>query len=229
MSRIHFTFKRQCPLNYISHLDTLRLFHRALRRSSLPLAYSQGYSPHPKFNLAVPLPLGVTAEDEHGELYFKTIVSPQQFIAALRTQLPTELELSSAAKVNLDVPALPAQVTAVLYRATLTDNTVHSVYPDQLQAALDRLMSEVEILVERKNKKKQIHFVNIRPSILDLQLNHNANQLLQISMKLAAGSQGGASPGIVLEKIMNRYGTSASPVYNWSLHREKIYFGEHTD
>ncbi|MGM0653222.1 MAG: TIGR03936 family radical SAM-associated protein, partial [Bacillota bacterium] len=70
MERLSFSFARKIELAYISHLDMMRLLLRALHRSGLPLAYSQGYNPHPRLTLALPLPLGVTASEEFGEVFF---------------------------------------------------------------------------------------------------------------------------------------------------------------
>ena len=64
MQRLRVTFSRGEELKYLSHLDVMRLWERALRRADLPLAYSQGFSPHAKISIAAPLPLGVTGERE---------------------------------------------------------------------------------------------------------------------------------------------------------------------
>ena len=64
MQRIRISFSRGEKVKYISHLDLMRLWERALRRASIPIAYSQGFSPHPKISIAAPLPIGVTSDGE---------------------------------------------------------------------------------------------------------------------------------------------------------------------
>jgi radical SAM-linked protein len=61
MQRLRITFARGKELKYISHLDLMRLWQRALRRADIPLAYSQGFSPHPRLSIAAPLAIGVTS------------------------------------------------------------------------------------------------------------------------------------------------------------------------
>ena len=64
MQRLRIRFRRGPELKYISHLDIMRLWHRALQRAGISLAYSQGFNPHPKISLAAPLALGITSEAE---------------------------------------------------------------------------------------------------------------------------------------------------------------------
>ncbi|MFQ5886684.1 MAG: TIGR03936 family radical SAM-associated protein, partial [Anaerolineae bacterium] len=56
--RIRITFSKGEEIQYISHLDMMRLWKRTLRRANLPLAYSKGFNPQPKISIAAPLPVG---------------------------------------------------------------------------------------------------------------------------------------------------------------------------
>ena len=62
--RIRITFAKQGPLRYTGHLDLHKLWERAARRAELPLAYSQGFHPQPKMNIAAALPLGFSSRCE---------------------------------------------------------------------------------------------------------------------------------------------------------------------
>ena len=64
MQRLRIKFRRGAEVKYISHLDIMRLWQRALNRAGIALAYSEGFHPHPKISLAVPLAVGVTSEAE---------------------------------------------------------------------------------------------------------------------------------------------------------------------
>lgn len=69
MANIHVTFTKLDALQYISHLDLQRAIHRMLVRSGLPIAYSEGFNPHPKLNIA--LPLSIYQEGERELFEFK--------------------------------------------------------------------------------------------------------------------------------------------------------------
>ena len=64
MQRLRIRFSRGEEIKYISHLDIMRMWERVLRRAELPLAYSEGFSHHPRISLAVPLAIGVTSDAE---------------------------------------------------------------------------------------------------------------------------------------------------------------------
>ena len=223
MSRIRFSFARKIELAYVSHLDQVRLFLRALSRSRLPIAYSQGFNPHPRLILALPLPLGVTADEEYGEIFFSEEILPEQFLSALKVQMPAAIELTGAVVVDPGAPSLASLVGAALYRAALRADHAGLVDQPALQAALDRLLAKDEILMQRKSKKNKITYTNVRPFILEAALETNRAGLFTINMLLQAGSQGGVSPAFLLEQIEAETGSSVFHAYEWRLHRERLY------
>ncbi len=110
MQRLRLTFSRGEELKYISHLDLMRLWQRALRRAHIPLAYSQGFSPHPKLSLAAPLAIGVTSSGELMDIFLDHRVSPHFFINAVSKQLPPGIDISEVIEVGLGLPSLQSQV-----------------------------------------------------------------------------------------------------------------------
>lgn len=223
MNRIRFSFARKIELAYISHLDQVRLFLRALSRSGLPVAYSQGFNPHPRLILALPLPLGVTAAEEYGEIFFSEDVLPEKFLSALKVQMPAAIELTGAVVADLEAPSLASLVGAALYRAALRVGHAGIVDQPALNAALDRLLTRDEILMQRKAKKNKITYTNVRPFILEAALETEQAGHLNIKMLLQAGSQGGVSPAYILEQIEAEMGSSVIHSYEWRLHRERLY------
>ncbi|MCM8757608.1 MAG: TIGR03936 family radical SAM-associated protein [Candidatus Omnitrophica bacterium] len=75
-------------MKYISHLDLMRLFIRAMRRAELPLKYTQGFNPHPKFKIKRALKLGVESENEEAEVILNDFLEPEEFKKRLQEQLP---------------------------------------------------------------------------------------------------------------------------------------------
>jgi radical SAM-linked protein len=80
-------------MRYISHLDLMRLFMRAMRRADLPLKLSEGFSPHPKLSLKRALKLGLESEHEEAAIALRLPVSPQDFKNKLQLQLPEGINL----------------------------------------------------------------------------------------------------------------------------------------
>ena len=80
-------------MRYISHLDLMRLFVRAMRRAELPLKLSQGFSPHPKLSLKRALKLGVESQEEEAAILLNFPVTPDNFKDRLQKQLPEGIEI----------------------------------------------------------------------------------------------------------------------------------------
>ncbi len=227
MTRLRFSFARLEDLKYLSHLDMMRLFQRALRRSGLPLAYSQGFNPHLRFNLALPLPLGVTGNEEFGELYLEDTVSPPILLKALKPHLPGGLELIDAYNTHASAPSLPSQVHAALYSATpdTVEGEIKETY--HYKAALERLLAKREIMVSRTRKKGKTVSTNVRPYIIEANISdvHDGEKdfALRLEMLLKAGSEGGVAPAFVTGKVEEELGAVLPRRLFWRLHRIRLY------
>jgi radical SAM-linked protein len=93
MYRVSFNFSKTGLMRYISHLDLMRLFMRAMRRAELPLKMSEGFSPHPKLSFKRALKLGVESQQEEASVVLKFPVTPEDFKNRLQKQLPEGIEV----------------------------------------------------------------------------------------------------------------------------------------
>jgi radical SAM-linked protein len=117
--RVRITFSKQGALRYIGHLDLHKLLERSIRRARLPLAYSQGYHPQPKLNLAAALPLGFSSRAEVMDIWLKEEV--EDVVSALQANVPPGLTILSAAQVDEREPSLQTQVIAAEYQVEITE------------------------------------------------------------------------------------------------------------
>jgi len=109
--RIRVWFRKGERVRYISHLDVLRFWERAIRRAGLPLAYSQGFTPHPKLAFASPLPLGFVGESEIMDVTLEERMDIDLFRVRLANETSEDLRLVAAAEVALGAPAPQACLT----------------------------------------------------------------------------------------------------------------------
>ena len=93
MYRVSFNFSKTGQMRFISHLDLMRLFMRAMRRAELPLKMSEGFSPHPKLSFKRALKLGVESQREEASIVLRFPVTPEDFKDRLQKQLPEGIEL----------------------------------------------------------------------------------------------------------------------------------------
>jgi len=96
MFKINFIFAKKGPMRYISHLDLMRLFVRAMRRAGLPLKITEGFSPHPKLSLKRALKLGVESDSEEASILLTQDLSSENFINQLQMQLPEGITIINA-------------------------------------------------------------------------------------------------------------------------------------
>jgi radical SAM-linked protein len=96
MYKIEFIFSKNGAMRFISHLDLMRLFMRAMRRADLPLKISEGFSPHPKFSIKRALKLGLESENEEATVVLKEFVKAEEFKTRLEVQLPEGIRVKEA-------------------------------------------------------------------------------------------------------------------------------------
>jgi hypothetical protein len=93
VQRLRIHYAKRGRLRFSSHRDFQRAFERALRRSRVPMAYSAGFSPHPKVSYAGAAATGVASEAEYLEIALTERVDPVELRTALDTSLPPGLDV----------------------------------------------------------------------------------------------------------------------------------------
>ncbi|MCX7927110.1 MAG: TIGR03936 family radical SAM-associated protein [Candidatus Omnitrophica bacterium] len=93
---IEFKFCKCKKMRFISHLDLMRLFMRALRRAMIPVMITQGFNPHPKLSLKRALKLGIESDNEIGQVILKEPLSAEEFIRRINAVLPDGVRVISA-------------------------------------------------------------------------------------------------------------------------------------
>jgi radical SAM-linked protein len=96
MVKMSFSFTKRGAMRFISHLDLMRLFMRALRRAQIPLKMTQGFSPHPKLSIRRALKLGVESDQEDASIVLAEGLEPVEFRKRLNEQLPEGIEVKDA-------------------------------------------------------------------------------------------------------------------------------------
>ena len=119
--RIRITFSKQGALRYTGHLDLHKLWERAARRAELPLAYSQGFHPQPKMNLASALPLGFSSRCEMLDMRLEREIALDGLPERLNNTLPTGIQVLSVEQVEERAPALQTQVVSAEYEVRMID------------------------------------------------------------------------------------------------------------
>jgi radical SAM-linked protein len=194
MNRLRVRFKREDSVKFISHLDIIRLWHRALRRAGIDLAYSEGFNPHPRISLAAPLALGITSDAELMDIFINRHISPHSFTALVGRQLPPGIEIMQVCLVALTLPALQSQVRFAEYMVDVGGEA------GEVAAAITSLLAR-ESLPWQHQRDTGIRSYDLRPLIDDLWLGgwHNGSGV--IGMRLRCGSNGSGRPEQVVRAL----------------------------
>lgn len=191
--RIRITFSKQGALRYTGQLDLHKLWERAARRAELPLAYSQGFHPQPKINIAAALPLGFSSRCEVMDMKLEQEIPLEGLREKLQGTLPTGIQVLNVESAEERAPALQTQVVAAEYEITLTE----SVEGSELKRKLDSVMESESIMRERRGKK-----YDLRPLIEELSpLPAGREAGMKVFMRLAAREGATGRPEEVLDVL----------------------------
>ena len=156
-------FGKQPRLRFISHLDLQRFFQRALNRTGLPIAWTQGFNPHPILSFGSALALGWTSEYEILDVKLSAPMGRRRTEDAMRAALPVDLPVLEVRMVDDRHPAPMAMVRASDYEITLSGETAAA----SLDAAEEFLRRESGMAV--RTTKSGEREVDIRPMALLLE------------------------------------------------------------
>lgn len=184
MNDYYIRYSRSESVKYVSHLDFVRVFGRAMRRAQLPIAYSEGFNPHPLLTFALPLSVGYTSRCELLEIVLSEPVSTDIIAEKLNEVLPEGIRVDSVHEGRSHMKKL--------------DIACYHVFPENMPESVDAFFALSEILVDKKTKSG-IKETDIRPDIKELK---PAGE--KIEMVLAAGSRANLKPETVIQ-AMNKY------------------------
>lgn len=163
MQKIRLRYAKRGPLRFTSHRDVARAFERALRRAEVPMAYSQGFSPHPKISWIGASPTGVSSEAEYLEIQVVEEVDAARLVSQLDAVLPPGLDLLDAVDAT-GQGSLTERIQASRWRVELP-----GVSREQLQDAVDQLLAVDEVQVERLTKNG-MRKINVRPAVVSAEV-----------------------------------------------------------
>lgn len=151
VQRLWVRYSKVGRLRFMSHRDYTRVFERAVRRAQLPVAFSAGFTPHPKLSWVGAAPTGVASEAEYLEIGLSARVEPSEVLRRLDESLPADLGVHEV--VEARAKSLADRVDASKWRFVFA-----GLEPELLQAAADALLACESLIVERltQSGRKQV-------------------------------------------------------------------------
>ena len=202
-TRYQLTFTKGEGVKYISHLDLMRVFERAMRRADLPLDYSLGFNPRPKLSIAAPAAVGLTAEAELMDINLTRPVGMDDLARSLNNSLPAAIRILAVGPLDLAAPSFQSLVTAAEYRVT--------VYASESREEITNRISEMmaqEQIIRTRQRKDGVKEYDLRPLVRGVEVEGCEAGKSYLKMDLANGPQGSGRP----EEVVLALGLPALPI-----------------
>lgn len=166
MEKIRVQFKRGESLRFLSHLDQQRLFGRALRRAKIPIAFSQGFNPHPIISFANAMSVGMTSDCEYVDIGLDVEDLNEGDMSRIKKKLikamPDGIKISDVQLLPKDAKSLTRMITSADYDVICLGLNVSNF--DDFQQSLEEFNQKKEIIMQKKNKRGKLQDKDVRPN-----------------------------------------------------------------
>lgn len=233
--KVRVKFSKTGSMKFIGHLDVMRYFQKAIRRSGIDIAYSQGFNPHQLISFAAPLGVGLTSDSEYMDMELKSSFSSKEAMDRLNAAMNDEIRVESYVELEEGSKNAMSIVAAADYCISLKDG-----YPlvEDFQAKFDMFLTQPEIIMRKKTKKSEKE-VNIKPYIYQIgytaeefseKINRNIEKTVaqqyengqKIYMQIATGSVVNIKPELVMEAFYKYIQIPFQPLA-YQIHRMEVY------
>jgi radical SAM-linked protein len=175
--RIRVTYAKCGELRYTGHLDLQRVWERTLRRSGLPIVFSQGFNPLPKLQLASALPLGIESVCEVMDFWLDEKLVLLDIAHKLNAVLPPGLEVIDLVEVELKAPALETQLRSAEYHVAFRDPSDR----EKLENKVKKILEEDSLPRERRGRT-----YDLRPLIEGLRVEPDGSLWMKLAIRPGA-------------------------------------------
>lgn len=200
MRCVRIWFDKLGEVKYISHLDLMRCFTRAIRRAKIPLWYTEGFNPHPYMQFALPLSLGMQSVCESVDIRIEGDMSDEEILERLKSTMPKGINIKSITVPEYD----PKKITYGDFSVTFTSASD----TDKLEKLIADSLNAESLIVEKLGKKgrqKVMKQIDLKEHIKKSQVTRDGDKVI-CRLVLPAGSTVNINPSLFSDKIAELYG-----------------------
>lgn len=216
---IRVKYSKEEPIRYISHLNLVQVFTRAIRRANIPVVISCGFNPRFRISFGPPLPLGISSSSEYLDIHLKKRIKTEELVDRLNRVLPKGLKILEAKIIPSSADSLVKVIDRASYLINLKSRgSILNLEDDNGKSKLKELEREIDkdiknflrlekIMVE-KSTKKGVKKIDIKPSILDMSVKKIQHQFLELNLCLHIGQEGNLNPQYVIKAWLSHFGNN---------------------
>lgn len=202
-------FSKSDEVKYVSHLDLVRMFGRAMRRAEINISFSNGFNPHPIMNFAHPLGVGISSECELIEIGVEGEISSDEFLNKLSKSMPEGFKLKKAKKSETKSPF--SELALAKYVIELEGSF------ENLKGILDKK----EIITEKKTKSG-VKEADVRPLIKSIEILSQTDSKTTLEVVLSCGGEN-MKPELFI-KVIEEQGLGEAK--SFKIHRKALLKGD---
>ncbi len=161
-ARMRLRFAKAGAMRYLSHLELITVFTRAVSRGAVPILFSQGFHPHPRFSFATATSVGVESTAEYMDMFVADGIPAADVMGRLNAVLPEGLRILETEQVDLKSPSLSTLIDKTRYRITFDESV-----SGQLAELCVQFMAHAEFVIQRK-KKGEVQSIDLRGEVAAL-------------------------------------------------------------
>jgi radical SAM-linked protein len=197
MSRVLLKIKKASSIKFISHLDFVKAFEYGLRRSKLPISFTEGFNPRPKMSFGNAAGVGVSSDDERIVLDLSQAVEPNQIKTRLNEKLPPGMQVISADEIPEDTKSELGKLNASEYQISISSSEVSKV-----ERILNEIMDSTEYTALR-HKSGSVQSVNFRPYVISMDIIDASDKTITINASFKTTNSGGGRPQDIIQILTN--------------------------
>jgi radical SAM family uncharacterized protein/radical SAM-linked protein len=161
-ARIRLRFSKIGVMRYLSHLELITVFTRAVSRGGVPILFSQGFHPHPRFSFGTATSVGVESRAEYMDMFVVAGITAREVQERLNAVLPEGLRILESEEVDAKSPSISTLINATLYRITLT-----GIDPNDLLEQCVQFLAHNTFVIQR-TKKGETRTIDLRGETVSL-------------------------------------------------------------
>lgn len=200
MRCVRIWFNKTGMSRYISHLDLMRTMTRAIRRSKIPLWYTEGFNPHPYMTFSLPLSLGMESLCESMDIRIEGDIANDEILSALKSAMPVGIDITAVTEPKLD----PKFIAFGKFEIRFSDVTDKNAFGLMIRD----MLSSSELIVQKLGKKgrkkvyKDINLIEHIKSYDSVLIDGEP----ALEVVLPAGSTTNINPSLLADEIVKRAG-----------------------
>ena len=200
IQRYRIQFSKLDDARFLSHLELVNLFCRAIMRAKIPMRYSKGFHPLPRIIFGKALPVGIESLEEYVDIEIEGNIDSHEIKDRLKQQLPMGIKILKCWGIPLKSAPFSDNMRCIKYLVCFNNNNKYTsvLSDDSLKEAVSSFLNKKNLFIIRE-KKGKIQKVDLRSVVDDVKLRDKST--LEISLRYGMGNN--VRPFDMVRSILN--------------------------